>query len=118
MDNPVAGGDGPASGTVFRDERGVHVVGGAFVVLTEALILGAAPLRPRLSLAADTLATALPVAPGYVGTFDYFAAPGFAVYGSTASTASHPASSHPWNTTASPTCRTGGAKRRNPSSAR
>ena len=90
-------------------------MGGAFVVLTEALMLGAAPLGPRLSLAADTLATALPVAPGYVGTFDYFAAPGFAVYGSTAS---HPASSQPWNTTASPTCRTEGAKRRSPSSAR
>ena len=114
MDNPVAGGGGPASGTAFREERGVHVVGGAFVVLTEALMLGAAPLRPRLSLAADTLATALPVAPG-VGTFDYFAAPGFAAYGSTAS---HPASSQPWNTTASPTCRTEGARRRSPSSAR
>ena len=61
-------------------------MGGAFVVLTEALMLGAAPLRPRLSLAADTLATALPVAPG-VGTFDYFAAPGFAAYGAEPETA-------------------------------
>ena len=33
-------------------------------------------------------------------------------------TASHAASSQPWNTTASPTCRTDGAKRRSPSSAR
>ena len=54
-------------------------LGGAFVVLTEAFMLGAAPLRPWLSLAADTLATALPVAPG-VGTFDYSAALGFAAY--------------------------------------
>ena len=34
------------------------------------------------------------------------------------STASHPASSQPWNTTARPTCRTEGARRRSPSSAR
>ena len=33
-------------------------------------------------------------------------------------TASHAASSHPWNTTASPTCRTDGARRRSPSSAK
>ena len=33
-------------------------------------------------------------------------------------TASHAASSQPWNTTASPTCRTDGGKRRSPSSAR
>ena len=35
-----------------------------------------------------------------------------------APTASHAASSQPWNTTASPMCRTEGARRRNPSSAR
>ena len=125
--------------------------GGAFVVLAEALMPGAAPLGPWLSLAAGTLATALPAAPGYVGTFDYFAALGFSAYGAAPetavalaltvhalwvpltavglacywlpsaagnSTASHPASSQPWNTTASPTCRTEGVKRRSPPSAK
>ena len=33
-------------------------------------------------------------------------------------TASHAASSQPWNTAASPTCRTDGVRRRRPSSAR
>ena len=55
--------------------------GGAFVVLAATLMPGAAPLGPWLSLAAGTLATAIPSGPGYVGTFDYFAALGFAAYG-------------------------------------
>ena len=32
-------------------------------------------------MAAGTLATAIPSAPGYLGTYDYFAAQGFVVYG-------------------------------------
>ena len=55
--------------------------GGAFVVLAATLMPGAAPLGPWLSLSAGTLATAIPSGPGYVGTFDYFAALGFAAYG-------------------------------------
>ena len=37
---------------------------------------------PWLSLASGTLATLIPSSPGYVGTFDYFAAQGYAAYGS------------------------------------
>ena len=47
--------------------------GEAFVVLAKALMPGATPQGSRLSLAAGT--------PGYAGTFDYFAALGFAAYG-------------------------------------
>ncbi len=61
--------------------------GGAFVVLAATLMPGAAPLGPWLSLAAGALATAIPSAPGYVGTFDYFAALGFAAYGAAPETA-------------------------------
>jgi glycosyltransferase 2 family protein len=39
---------------------------------------------PWLSLGAATLATLLPSSPGYVGTFDYFAALGVTAYGATA----------------------------------
>lgn len=56
--------------------------GGAFVVLAAALMPDAAPLAPWLSLAAGTLAMGLPGGPGHIGTFDYFAALGFAAYGS------------------------------------
>jgi glycosyltransferase 2 family protein len=38
---------------------------------------------PWLSLAAATLSTLLPSSPGYVGTFDYFAAVGLTAYGAT-----------------------------------
>jgi glycosyltransferase 2 family protein len=41
---------------------------------------------PWLSLGAATLATLLPSSPGYVGTFDYFAALGVTAYGATAAT--------------------------------
>ncbi len=57
--------------------------GGAFVVLADPLMPDAALLGPWLSLAAGSLATGLPSAPGYIGAFDYFAALGFAAYGST-----------------------------------
>jgi uncharacterized protein (TIRG00374 family) len=42
---------------------------------------------PWLSLGAATLATLLPSSPGYVGTFDYFAALGFTAYGAGAAQA-------------------------------
>ena len=55
--------------------------GAVFVVVAAAF--GADPLSgaPWLSLASGTLATVIPSSPGYVGTFDYFAARGFAAYG-------------------------------------
>ena len=56
--------------------------GGAFVVLAAALMPDASPLAPWPSLAAGTLAMGLPGGPGHIGTFDYFAALGFAAYGS------------------------------------
>jgi uncharacterized protein (TIRG00374 family) len=42
---------------------------------------------PWLSLGAATLATLLPSSPGYVGTFDYFAALGLTAYGATPASA-------------------------------
>jgi len=41
----------------------------------------AAPLAPWFALATGTLATLLPSTPGYIGTFDYFAAQGLIAYG-------------------------------------
>ena len=57
--------------------------GAAFVVIAANLGAGAAGGGPWLSLAAGSLATAIPSAPGYVGTFDYFAALGASAYGAT-----------------------------------
>ena len=58
-----------------------------FVVIALAFNAGTALLAPWFSLAAGTLATALPSAPGYIGTFHYFAAKGLAAYGTSAETA-------------------------------
>ena len=55
--------------------------GAAFVIMAAALEAEVAWQGPWLSMAAGTLATAIPSAPGYVGTFDYFAAQGLAAYG-------------------------------------
>ena len=55
--------------------------GMAFVVVAADLDAGAATGGPWLSLAAGSLATAIPSAPGYIGTFDYFAALGASAYG-------------------------------------
>ena len=54
-----------------------------------ALSLGvvAAPFAPWLALAAGTLSTLLPGTPGYVGTFDYFAARGLMAGGAGAAQA-------------------------------
>lgn len=54
--------------------------GAAFMVVAAALQSGVAPLGPWLSLSAGTLATFIPSAPGYIGTFDYFAAQGLMAY--------------------------------------
>lgn len=55
--------------------------GAVFVVVAASLQAGVSLLAPWLSMAAGSLATAIPSAPGYVGTFDYFATQGFVVYG-------------------------------------
>ena len=55
--------------------------GMAFVVLAAGLDTGAGPFGPWMSLAAGSLATAIPGAPGHIGTFHYFAAQGLAAYG-------------------------------------
>ena len=54
--------------------------GAAFMVVAAALQAGVAPLGPWLSLSAGALATSIPSAPGYIGTFDYFAAQGLMAY--------------------------------------
>jgi glycosyltransferase 2 family protein len=55
--------------------------GGVFASVAWSLDIGAPVLAPWLSLGAATLATLLPSTPGYVGTFDWFAALGFTAYG-------------------------------------
>lgn len=55
--------------------------GATYVTMAVAMGVDTAPLGPWFSLAAGTLATLIPSAPGYVGTFDYFAAHGLAAYG-------------------------------------
>ena len=55
--------------------------GAAFVVIAADLDIGATGGGPWLSLAAGSLATAVPGTPGHVGTFDYFAALGASAYG-------------------------------------
>lgn len=55
--------------------------GAMFVVVAAAFGTDYMSGAPWLSLAAGTLATVIPSSPGYVGTFDYFAAQGFAAYG-------------------------------------
>ena len=55
--------------------------GAVFATVAAAVLAGAEPMGPWFSLAAGTLATTLPSAPGHVGTFDWFAAQGFEAYG-------------------------------------
>ena len=61
--------------------------GGVYMTIAVALGVDIAPLGPWFSLAAGTLATLIPSAPGYVGTFDYFVAHGLAAYGASFDTA-------------------------------
>ena len=62
--------------------------GMAFVILAADLdLVSGAPMAPWLSLAAGALATAIPGAPGFVGTFDYFAAWGFMAWGASSESA-------------------------------
>ena len=55
--------------------------GAMYMTMAVAMGIDATPLGPWFSLAAGTLATLIPSAPGYIGTFDYFAAHGLAAYG-------------------------------------
>lgn len=55
--------------------------GATFVIVASAFQAEVAPLAPWLSMAAGTLATTIPSTPGAIGTFDYFAARGFAAFG-------------------------------------
>lgn len=59
----------------------------AAVVLAKALEAEVAALGPLLAFATGTLSMTIPVAPGHVGTFDYFAALGLEAYGAARETA-------------------------------
>lgn len=55
--------------------------GGVYASVAWSLQSHTAPFGPFFALATGTLATLLPSSPGYVGTFDYFAALGLTAYG-------------------------------------
>lgn len=55
--------------------------GAVFATVAAAVNTGVDPLGPWFSLGTGTLATLIPSSPGYVGTFDYFAAEGLVAYG-------------------------------------
>lgn len=55
--------------------------GGVYAAVAWSLRSHTAPFGPFFALATGTLATLLPSSPGYVGTFDYFAALGLTAYG-------------------------------------
>jgi uncharacterized protein (TIRG00374 family) len=55
--------------------------GAVFATVATALSAGVDALGPWFALGTGTLATLIPSSPGYVGTFDYFAAQGLAAYG-------------------------------------
>ena len=61
--------------------------GAVFATMAAAIGAGAEPMGPWFSLAAGTLATAIPSTPGHVGTFDWFAAQGLEAYGASAEVA-------------------------------
>lgn len=60
--------------------------GAVFAVVARALNASVSLIGPWFSLATGTLATMIPSSPGYVGTFDYFAAQGLAANGATLAT--------------------------------
>lgn len=61
--------------------------GSLYAGVAWSLHVGGAPLAPWFALATGTLATLLPSSPGYLGTFDYFAALGLTAYGADRSVA-------------------------------
>ena len=61
--------------------------GAVFATMAAGIRAGAEPMGPWFSFAAGILATAIPSAPGHVGTFDWFAAQGLEAYGASAEVA-------------------------------
>ena len=61
--------------------------GAAFVTVAAALGVAEPLLGPWLALGVGTLSTTLPLAPGHIGTFDYFVAQGLVAYGASLATA-------------------------------
>lgn len=57
--------------------------GAVFATIAVAMNAVSQPLAPWFSLGTGTLATLIPSSPGYVGTFDYFAAQGLEAFGAT-----------------------------------
>jgi uncharacterized protein (TIRG00374 family) len=57
--------------------------GAVFATVAASLNAAVNPLGPWFSMGTGTLATLIPSSPGYVGTFDYFAAEGLEAYGAT-----------------------------------
>ena len=83
---------------LVRSARGMGVMGilsvivwacegAAFVTVATALGAAAPWPGPWLSLALGSVSAALPLTPGHVGTFDYFAALGLVAYGAPVATA-------------------------------
>jgi uncharacterized protein (TIRG00374 family) len=56
--------------------------GAVFATVAKAVDSGAGASGPWFAMATGTLATLIPSSPGYIGTFDYFAAQGLEAYGS------------------------------------
>ena len=63
------------------------VEGAVFLAVARALAVESAPAGPWFAMATGTLATLLPSAPGYVGTFDYFTMLGLGAHGAAAASA-------------------------------
>ena len=61
--------------------------GAVFATVAAAIHSNASPLGPWFALGTGTLATLIPSSPGYIGTFDFFAALGLGAYGASPPTA-------------------------------
>jgi uncharacterized membrane protein YbhN (UPF0104 family) len=61
--------------------------GAVFATVARALGADSAAAGPWFAMATGTLATLLPSAPGYIGTFDYFAMVGLVAHGAAAASA-------------------------------
>lgn len=61
--------------------------GAVFATVAAAIHSNASPLGPWFALGTGTLATLIPSSPGYIGTFDFFAALGLGAYGASPATA-------------------------------
>jgi uncharacterized protein (TIRG00374 family) len=72
---------GRAAGVLTLSILAWLLEGAVFACVVWALDIPVPWIAPWLALGAATLATLLPSSPGYVGTFDYFAALGLTAYG-------------------------------------